>query len=320
MDPFAFFHPTADLDQKGAQQLSTGEVLVRVLPAESGEMAILIAVRTTADGSRLVKWVRDVADLKKSAYVPAISRFSSPPQLIDVRTLEIDHDDLDAIRACRPASCDLKLTAAEMTALSIAARSAGATWRPVLQDEMRRLVVDRVTRYLAGGSSQLGPYADQDPPPSPQDAFSAVMRHSAFLGTHAPGLADYLENYPRAPNDGIESLAYWSIERLGGRPSLTATHVAIVVSDAPDRPEALVAGRQIFSTHYVLASLNITAILRGRSPAEHYLVYLNRSRVDVLDRWYGGVARLVIERRLRGEAAEVFQGLKSRLEQGDPPR
>ena len=144
------------------------------------------------------------------------------------------------------------------------------------------------------------------------------MRHSAFLSAHAPELADYLENYPRAPTDGIESLAYWSIERLGGRPSLTATHVAIVVSDAPDRPEALVAGKQIFSTHYVLASLNVTAILRGRSPAEHYLIF-DRSRVDVLDRWYGG---------WRDWSSSDAYGAKPRslsrpevpLEQGDPPR
>ena len=240
-DPFAFFWPTVDIDQKGAQQLSAGDVLVRLLPAESGEIAIFIAVRTTADGTRLVKWVREVADLKKSPYVTAISRFSSPPQLTDVRMLEIDHDDLDAIRACHPASCDLKLTATEMTALNTAAQSTGAAWRPALQDEMHRLVVDRVTRYLADGQSAIGPYADQDAPTFPQQAFSIVMRHSAFLSAHAPELADYLENYPRASADAIESFAYWSMERLGGRPSLTATHVAIVVSDAPDRPGS--AGR-----------------------------------------------------------------------------
>lgn len=68
------------------------------------------------------------------------------------------------------------------------------------------------------------------------------------------------------------------------------------------------------------ASLNVTAILRGQSPSEHYLVYLNRSRIDVLDRWYGGLARFLIERRVKEEATDIFRGLKNRLASGDPPR
>ena len=107
------------IDQKGAQQLSAGEVLVRLLPAESGELAILMAIRTTATDP-LVKWIRDVTDLKKSAYVTAISRFSSPPQLTDVRRSKSITMTSTRSAHCHPASCDLKLTAAEMTALNIA--------------------------------------------------------------------------------------------------------------------------------------------------------------------------------------------------------
>jgi hypothetical protein len=252
--------------------------------------------------------------------VPEIARFSDPPKLDDLRTLQLDHDDVEAIRKCQPESCDLKLTTAEMTSLHASIKSAGTEWRSALQDTFRQIVLDRIMRYLADGHPALAPYADRQEPTSLQQAFSAVIQHSSFLDQHAPNLAAYLDWYPHATLQGVESFTYWSVEQLGGRPSVTATHVAIVTSDAPDQPESLVAGKQIFATHYVSASLNITAIVRGRSSSDHYLVYVNRSRVDVLDRWYGGLARLVIERRVKGEAADVFRGLKIRIESGDPPR
>jgi hypothetical protein len=50
-----------------------------------------------------------------------------------------------------------------------------------------------------------------------------------------------------------------------------------------------------------------------------YLVYLNRSRIDVLDGFLGGFVRRIVERRLRSEAADVVRGLRRRLESGEPP-
>ena len=105
-----------------------------------------------------------------------------------------------------------------------------------------------------------------------------------FLTLHAPVLADVLRHGPRPPRPGVESFLYWSKERLGGRPTISVTHVAIVEPGGV-LPEVIAAGQEIFATHYTTASLNITAIVRGTQPGEHYLVYLNRSRVDVFQRW-----------------------------------
>jgi hypothetical protein len=51
----------------------------------------------------------------------------------------------------------------------------------------------------------------------------------------------------------------------------------------------------------------------------NYLVYVNRSQVDVLRGMFGGIVRWFIEHRLKDEAAEVLQGLRRRLESGEPP-
>jgi hypothetical protein len=70
---------------------------------------------------------------------------------------------------------------------------------------------------------------------------------------------------------------------------------------------------------YVNASLGITAIVRGGSGADHYLVYLNRSDVDVVGGRFGGLVRWFVERRVKADAANVLDGLRRRLESGAPP-
>ena len=84
-------------------------------------------------------------------------------------------------------------------------------------------------------------------------------------------------------------------------------------------PEALVAGKQIFATHYIDASLDLTAIVRGGADGRRFLAFYNRSEVDVLGGFFGGIVRMVARGRLREEAAEVLQGLRKRIDGGPPP-
>jgi hypothetical protein len=83
-------------------------------------------------------------------------------------------------------------------------------------------------------------------------------------------------------------------------------------------PEALVASRQVYASHYMTGALATTAVFGARNGAPGYLTHLNRSRIDVLGGLLGPVARLVIERRLRAEAAVVIDGLRTRLASGEP--
>jgi hypothetical protein len=151
------------------------------------------------------------------------------------------------------------------------------------------------------------------------EEFSALLDQSEFLTRRLPRLAERLRRYPDGQDGTIESFLYWSKETLGGKPIVIVTHVFIVQSDAPEIPEALVASRQVYANHYRTGSLALTALAGGRGGAPGYLTYLNRSRIDVLGGLFAPVTRLIIERRLRAEAAEVVQGLRARLESAQPP-
>jgi hypothetical protein len=103
----------------------------------------------------------------------------------------------------------------------------------------------------------------------------------------------------RAPMPDVESFVYWSKERLGGKAIISATHVSILRSANTTLPDVLVAGKGIFATHYLNASLSLTAIMRGRPGSPNYLAYVNRSEVDVVSGLFGGLVRVFMERRSR---------------------
>jgi hypothetical protein len=319
VDPFAFFRPNVLVTDEERKRLDKGEAVAHTLAGEDHEVAVFAAVRVGVDGERLVAWMRRVEDLKKSGYVLSIGRFSDPPRLEDLSTLELDPDELSDVVGCRPGDCGLKLASAEMQMLQTAAAGEAPQWQVRLQQAFRRLVLQRVIMYLAEGQEALPPYADHAAPVRPAAAFSSLLAHSAYLTEHLPAFAGHLGRFPQMRLPDVESFVYWSKERLADHAIISATHVNIWRGAEPGMPETLVAGKEIFATHYVNASLNMTAIVKDESTQAHYLVFVNRSQVDVVGGMFGGLVRWLIQRRVRSEAATVLQGLRQRLESGEPP-
>ena len=318
-DPFAFFRPSVIVSAADRTRLDRGNTLVRVLAKQDRELAVFAAVSVRAGPDRLLEWVRDIAAFKRSSYVLAIRRFSDPPRLSDLDELSLDDEDLRDIPQCRPGDCALKLGADELTALQGAASDADPLWQARVQDAFRLIVLHRVQAYLQSGQTALPDSADGHAPASLQAGFAGILKHSPALTQNLPALSDYLARYPAAPMPEVESFLYWSKERLAGKPVVSVTHVAILHGAPETGLDVLVAGKQVFATHYMTGSLNLTALVHGAGDAPHYLAYLNRSQVDVLGGLFGGLARSIMEERVESEASQVMLGLRQRLESG-PPR
>ena len=295
-DPLSFFRPDVTTTESDRRQLDRGEPIAHPLAAHDREVAVWAAVPVAIGPDRLVAWIEQIAKLKKSEYVPAIHRFSTPPAIADLAELALDPDDLDAIASCPPGDCDLKLTPDEITAL----RNEPVSAR---QGAFRSIVLARVTRYLAGGGSA--------------DGSRRVLQHSPFLVAGAPDLVTQLVEPPRIASDS-HAFVYWSKERIANRSIVIVTDVRVVRSDEPSRPLVLVVGKEIFWTRYLSAGLGVTALVRGSTPASNYLVYVNRSEVDAVHGWLGGIIRWAIQHRLAADAADVLRGLRTRLESGEP--
>jgi hypothetical protein len=98
--PFEFLRPSIQISQSERRKIDRGEVVVKTLPGQGREVAVFAAGALRAGGDTLIRRVRDIVDLKKSSYVPAIARFSDPPDITDFSALTLDEVDLRAINDC----------------------------------------------------------------------------------------------------------------------------------------------------------------------------------------------------------------------------
>jgi len=112
----------------------------------------------------------------------------------------------------------------------------------------------------------------------------------------------------------MNEFLYWSTESFGLKPVASITHVFIYVQ--PGR--VVTASKQLYASHYFDASLGLAAALEDRSDPSTpgmFLVYLNRSRIDLLGGFFGDLRRAILRGRLRDgmrkNLAEVIRELES---------
>lgn len=315
-DPFAFFRPSIDLTEADRARLDHSDTIARVLPTKGVEVGVLTATAVSVDGNRLVAWERRPEEMKKSPHVIAVGRFSNPPRIEDLADLKLDEGDVDAIRSCRRGQCELKLSAAEMGQLQRAETQSEGNPIDAVQRAFRQLVLNRVQEFLANG--RVPPDEDHHVEVQPSSRFDVLLDHTPFLQAHVPNLDAELRGNPVHSDAAIESLLYWSKEHLARKAVISVTQVSIVRSQDPAMPDALVIGRDVFSSHYIDASLSITALMRGEKHGKNYLVYVNRTEVDVLHGMFAGMIRHAIQSHLKTADVEL-RNVRDRLESGPPP-
>lgn len=306
-DPFAWLQPVVTMDAASQARLDRGDVIVRILPAIDGELAVFAAARLNADSEALGTWAASVAQFKKSPYVLKVQRFSDPPAFEDLQSMALEDDDLEDVRRCRSGECNVKLSAEEMTLLRQTADAGGSRWKDAVQFQFKRAVLNRVVTYEAGGFAGLPPYVDHRKPVLPSAVFGLLLDRSPYLGSAAFTDAD------------VESFFYWSKEQYGaGKAVVSVTHVDVVRPRAAGPLRVAVVGREIFATHYRNASIGVTAVTQDAA-GQRYLVYVNRSHLDVLGGIFGGWKRAILEGRVKNESATVLNEVRRRLESGPPP-
>jgi hypothetical protein len=300
-------------------KLDAGESIVELLPADGKEVAVRAITQTAAAPSGLIEWTRHIEALQKGRYAAATARFSQPPRIADLEGLSLDDDDLTDLRRCRAGKCGMKLDDAEIARMREAISAAGVEWKTAAQQTFRTIVLARAERYLAEGHSDSVSYHDARKRVLLDSEFAAVASEVALSYPRLFPLTNFLSLYPQGEMPDVESFLYWSKESLGAKPIVSITHVAMIESRDARVREAIVAKKQVYASHYILASLSFTAISASSDGTQRYLVYLNRSRSDVFDGIFGGFIRRTIAHRLRAEAPQALQALRERLE-SVPPR
>jgi hypothetical protein len=319
-DSFAFFQPTVVISAGDREELENGTPIVRFLQASGHEVGAFtaIALPPSVSAERAAAWMRRVELLRENRYVIASQRLSAPARIEDFDRLILEDEELEEIRRCVPGRCGVKLSAPDLQALTAIARTGGSEWKPRLQQAFREMLLRRVQTFTAGGLAALDDLVDKKRPSSPAGAFAPLLAHTAFLRDRTPDLARRLLHCPAVPPAGGESFVYWSKERLGGRPVIAVTYVVLMPPNGAGSP-LLMVGAQVYASHYLDASLTVTAFLQDQPGSRPYFVYLHRSSVDLLAGFWGRLARSIIESTARKDGPVILNGIAERLASGEPP-
>jgi hypothetical protein len=159
-------------------------------------------------------------------------------------------------------------------------------------------------------------YADVPKPVDVRREFVSLAQTDVIAWPRFPQLLRHLVDYPASSVEPISDVVYWSKERVGRRPVISITHLAIARLAGDQAANYAIASKQIYGSHYFDASLGLTVLVQDRSGASPatYLGYFNRSRVDVFGGLFGGVARRLVTSRAQSTLTEHLGRLQRRLE------
>lgn len=311
----AFLSATFTLTKEEIGRVDAGHVVARTISArDPREVATLGVVRIQATPEFYVAQLSDIVTFKRDEAVLQIGTFSTPPHLADVAHLTLDPFDVGKLRDCRIRDCGVQLSAD-----AIEKFRQGVDWRRDDAERqaslvMQQTLVEYVTRYRETGTSATMQYVDQEKPINVDGEFRSLLEADSGTWQHFTPLRQHLLEYPAA-TPGTTDVLYWSKERVSRRNVVSVTHLAIANLTAGPADYAI-ASRQIYGSHYFDASLGLTVLLPERTETARsmYVVYLNRSRVDLLDGMFGGLARRIVASHARSLVAEQLARLQRTMD------
>ncbi|MGC2527285.1 MAG: hypothetical protein WA639_06035 [Candidatus Acidiferrum sp.] len=282
------------------------------------EIFMFGAVYVKADPESYFRLAYDFDRLRQLPEYLALEKFSNPPQLSDLKGFAFDSDDMKALKACKPADCQLQLPAG-----SIAALRNSIDWSaPDAQEKVNQLlderVLERLLAYQKGGNQALGVYNDKKNPTKVPEQFKYMLSYSKVLPKALPDFYNYLLNYPDAKPANVENMFYWAKVKFGLKPTLRLVQVVIMQGNNPHEPAYTIAEKQLYSSHYFETALDLTYCVRGDDPMHpgFYLIMFMGSEQAGLTGFKGSIVRKAAVGRSASSLQKSLTSLKDALEHG----
>lgn len=317
-EPHTMLQKHFDFSSKDIRKMEDGEIVAKVLNlGVSHEIAGIGVVRTTAPKERLIEQFRDIVSFKKDPLVEEIGKFSRPPRLEDVRGLTLDEKDLDALGRCVPGDCKLKMDRNLIERFQREVDWKAADAKEQAEDLMRRFLIDYVTAYLERGEAALGVYNDKEQAKGIAEAFENLLQDAAYLREYLPELEEHLLEFPRGSLRQSEDFIYWSKEKLGPKAAISVSHVTMYRREHADGEDVFITSKQLYANHYFETSLGMSFFMDAvntNGPPASYLIYLNRSRLDILRGMLWKIIRPIANKKIKSGFTKNFQRVKERLE------
>lgn len=312
----AFLRTQLHASDSELSSLSEGQAVVKNLPATTKrEMTTAGGVRIRgATITRFVAQFKTLEGFRTSQFVLQIGKFSEQPQLRDLDALTLDAEDIDALKKCRVAECDVQLADADIRRFNTevnwksptAARDATTLYKAVL--------FAHLSDYRTGGRARLVKYHDRETPIRLETETTALLDARPSLLDHMPPFQSYVRQYPSGTLPNTEDFFYWAKEAFGFKPVVGLNHVSVHTDQTGGG--VTIVTTQIYASHYMDGSVAISSLIPAVSGGDRdfYWLYVNRSRVGRLGTLLGTLSRPIVQRRARAGLVKSLLQTKQRLE------
>lgn len=292
--------------------LLAGNPLVKLLDADAAtEIAVLGAIWVNARPEAYVEQVKHIEQFERGGAFHVTKRISDPPIADDFAGLTISDQDFEDLKDCTLGNCSLKLDADGLKTLR-----AEVDWRkPTAKADatalFRRLALQYVAGYKAGGNARLGVHRDKERPTFVGNEFRSMIDRLPRLNAALPDLTRYLLEYPNATLAHASDFLYWQETQFGLKPTVRINHLVI-----QQRPEqTVVASKMLYASHYFWTALELRVLLpdAARGPG-FWFVTVNRSRSDGLSGFTGRVIRSRVRSEIEDGTRAALMATKTKLE------
>jgi hypothetical protein len=318
VEPFKFFRQYVGLNDDQISAIQAGKAVARILDSRTpDEVFVFGAVYVHSTPEAYLKLASNVDSLRKLPSYLAIHKFSEPPQLADLDGLELEADDIRALRKCKTGDCEVQLPndAIEEFHRSVDWSTGDAAKQ--VDRLAREMVLEALLRYQHGGNAALGTYRDKNHPAAVADAFQSLLNRSSALPAYLPDLDSYLLDYPNAQSENMKSDFYWEKVNFGLKPTIRVIQAIVYRGASATDPAYAVALKQLYSSHYFETALDITVCVRDDENQKHagfYLITLKGSQQAGLTGLKGGIVRKVAVDKTRSSLEKALAAVKQKLE------
>jgi hypothetical protein len=319
LDLQTYFTEYIGLSQEQIAAIRSGQAVAKTLTSRiPAEIFVFGAIYINAAPGSYLKFASDFDRLRKLPEYLAIGKFSSPPELSDLKGFAFDSDDIKALKSCKPGSCEIQMPATSIEELHQSINWSAPNLDEQVNQRLQNGVLQRLLAYQREGNQVLGVYNDKKNPTEVPEQFKYMLNYSKALPKVLPDFYGYLLAYPHSKPANVEDMFRWEKVKFGLKPTLRLVQVITMHGNAPNEPAYVIAEKQLYSSHYFETALNLTYCVRGRdNPTQSgfYLIMAMGSEQAGLTGFKGSIVRRVAVGRSVSSLQKSLASIKSTLEQ-----
>jgi len=314
-----YFQRYIGLNADQIQDLRSGQPISKTLISRRpAEIFVFGAVYVNASPDAYIAFATNFDRLRDIPGYIAVGTFTSPPQLSDLNGFSFDSDDIEALKKCAPANCEIQMPGNAMQSFQSVIDWSAPNAAEQLNQLLRKTALERLIAYQRDGNDALGVYNDKEHPTNVQDQFRYILSYTTVLPERFPDFYRYLLSYPHDKPANAKDSFYWEKVKFGLKPTLRVIHTVTMATDTPNGRGYVIAEKQLYASHYFQTALDLTFCIPEPLDGKRgfYLIKIMGSEQAGLTGLKGSVVRKVAVGRSASTLQKSLALIKKALEQG----